>query len=451
MFLRTLLKKSLVYKKLKNKIINFFDSNMEPYSSEVENLFATVSELKKENFELRFKVKKLLSEKVNVVFVCWRPSVWASLKTVYESMKADDLFNVKIVVIPNKKQLNKLGFNHDCYESEGGENYWIGDDVIHGYNYETKEWLDLRTLKADYICFQRPYNVERPDCLKSSVVSNYAKLFYVAYFAYFNCNEDDFINYDCTPLGFMKDLSFYFTQNEDDQKFMTKRMEECKNTNVELVMTGFPRFDDINKTYDINKTIWKNKSENRFRIIWTPRWCTNENNCHFFDYKNKLVDYCKNEDNIDFIFRPHPQAFINWEATGELPKNEADLYKSIYDESANMCIDYQKDYLSTFYTSDCLITDTSSMVAEYFLTGKPIIYCYKQGSLNSFAKHKGYTDGFYWVENWEQLESVLNKLKTGNDPLKEKRKELMKTAFYMPDEKSGFLIKEAIKKDFLNA
>lgn len=404
-----------------------------------------------ENLSLRFKLKKLENKKIKVIFVCWRPAVWRSLKTVYESMKIDDNFDVKIVLIPNKKQLPRLGLNHEFYESEGGEEFWKGDDVISGYNYATKEWLDIRLLQADYICFQQPYNICRPPIQKSWIIHKYAKLFYVSYFTYLSCKEDDKTNKDCTPLDFMKNLSFYFAQNDDEKDFIENRINEAGNSICKVLKTGFPCYDNILNDISILESAWTKKDENRFRIIWTPRWCTNEKNCHFFSYKDYLVNYCKNEKDIDFVFRPHPQMFSNFISTGELTEKEKNNYYSQFVNSDNMSIDSTKVYLSTFYTASCMITDTSSVVPEFFLTGKPIIYCHSKESLNSFAKNKGYSSGFYWVENWNELKETLDMLRYGNDPLKEKRQELIKTNFYIPKEGAGFLIKEAIKNDFLNA
>lgn len=433
-------------------LINRLYKKIKSLEASIAILDSELSGVAEENINMRLKLKKLNHEKIKVVFVCWRPAVWGSLKTVYEAMKKDNDFDVQIVTIPNKKQLPKLGLHHEIYESEGAEEFWKGEDVVSGYNYETGEWLDLRLLKADYICFQQPYNICRTDAEKSHIVSKYAKLFYVAYFTFFNCNESNFINYECTPPDFMKDLSFYFTQNNDDQVFMQNRMREIGNQKVQVIKTGFPRFDNLNVKYDINNSAWNIKDNHkRFRLIWTPRWCTDENNCHFFDYKDKLVEYCSDNQNLDFVFRPHPQAFLNWVCTGELSELEAKKYKENYEKANNMCIDTSSDFLPTFYTADCLITDTSSVVPEFFLTGKPIIYCHKPGSKNSFARNKGYTDGFYWVENWNELKDTLDMLRHGSDPLLERRQLLIKNEFYLPDEGAGYLIKEAIKQDFNNA
>lgn len=404
--------------------------------------------LASENIALRIRLKILEGKKITVVFVCWRPSIWGSLKTVYDALKADSFFDVKIVTIPNKKQLPELDLSHEMYESEGAEDFWHGCDVLAGYNYETGEWLNIRSLKADYICFQQPYDICRTDTQKSWLVSQYAKIFYVAYYAFFSCNETNFVNDECTPLGFMQNVSLFFTQNDADQAYMQKRMEEAGNTNVKVVMTGFPRYDALPKTYDDAQTAWNFKYDHsRFRLIWTPRWDTSEHNCHFFDYKDKLIDYCKDNDDIDFVFRPHPQAFLNWVASGEFPESEAERFKTIYAQSANMTIDTSGEFLPTFYTADCMISDTSSVVPEFFLTGNPIIYCHKKGSINSFAKDKGYTSGFYWAENWSDVVELLDMLRSGKDPLRTVRQELIKKYFYIPEQGAGNAIKEYIKQD----
>ena len=159
-----------------------------------------------------------------------------------------------------------------------------------------------------------------------------------------------------------------------------------------------------------------------------------------------MIDYCQQNNTVDFVFRPHPQAFLNWISTKELSEKEANDYKDKYAKLANANIDDTKEYLTTFYSSDCMITDISSIVAEYFLTGKPIIYCHRKDCFNDFSRKL--SEGFYWVHNWQELQNTLDMLRVGNDPLKEKRMQLINSCFYIPEEGSGQSIKEIIKKDF---
>ena len=91
------------------------------------------------------QLKMINAEKINVVFVCHRPAVWETLHSVYDAIKMDERFNVYIVAIPNKNELPGVAFNHEIYESEGAEEFWKKYDCINGYNYESKEWFDLKT------------------------------------------------------------------------------------------------------------------------------------------------------------------------------------------------------------------------------------------------------------------------------------------------------------------
>ena len=107
------------------------------------------------------------------------------------------------------------------------------------------------------------------------------------------------------------------------------------------------------------------------------------------------------------------------ECTGELPIAEATKYKERYKRIQNANIDNSKKYLEVFYSSDFIISDMSSILVDYFLTEKPIIYCHKTNQFNEFGSK--IAEGFYWVHNWEELKRTIEMLKNGDDPLKEKR------------------------------
>ena len=119
-----------------------------------------------------------------------------------------------------------------------------------------------------------------------------------------------------------------------------------------------------------------------------------------------------------------------------------------YEESPNMTIDKNADYLPLFYSSDCLVTDLSSVVPEYLLTGKPIIYCKNKKTVNNIEGK--ITEGFYTVHDWNELHSTINQLINGIDPLKKTREKLITEELrYDPNYCSGEKITEIIKTKFL--
>ena len=392
-----------------------------------------------------FNDGKKVGNKINIVFVCYLPQVWQSLASVCEECIKDDRFDVTIVAIPDKEQLPNRGFNHHKYISRNAEEFFTDFPckVINGYNYKWKHFISLKRLKPDYIFFQTPYNVHRCNKYNPKRVSKYTKLLYVHYA--FNTIGNGVFE-ECYPLNFFSYVYSIFTQSVLDDRLVRTY---CSQNNImtKVNLTGFPRYDFLcSANCAKGYSGYDKKRNSTFRVIWTPRWRTNEGVCSFFEYKDCLVDLVETYKDIDFIFRPHPLAFKNWDVTGELPEEEANRYKARYDSIPNAKIDYSSEYFPTFFTSDVLITDTSSIMIDYFVTGKPIIYCHKKDSFNDLTRKL--SEGFYWVHNWEELRKTLIALKNGHDPLKEKRLELIKKEIYMPPQGAGYTIKEWIKRDY---
>lgn len=399
--------------------------------------------------ELSHEVKKQKGERIHVVFVCHRGALWNSLKTVFEACNSDDEFEVTIVTIPNKKQLPKLGLSHEEYESEGAEEYFKDYPcrVINGYDYENKKWFNLESLKPDYVFFQTAYDICRPPQYKSDVVSLYTRIAYVHYGMPF---MGGMIAEESFPKNFLQNTYFHFAEFKEMQNYYVNRVpENAIHKHKNILLTGYPKLDGTEKYHNVESVSWKHSREDGlFRVMWTPRWNTGEGNCTFFELKDKFPKYVEDKGDMELLFRPHPQAFLEYIEKKEMTPEEVEAYKAIYENSTYMGIDPQADYLPSFYSSDVLVADESSIMPEYFLTGKPIIFTYKQTNLNDFATKL--SEGFYWAKNMEEVIAHIENLKKGIDPLKDKRKELINTEFYIPQNGSGFEIKEALKADFNN-
>ena len=124
----------------------------------------------------KLRDKKKRKKKIKVLFICHRPQVWGALKTVYEAFVNDSFFDVSIVAIPTKKCFPSIGFNHDEYENTGAEDFFKNAGCVHGYDYHSKSWLDLKSLLPDYVFYQQPYNGMRSEEYNSQAISRYVTL-----------------------------------------------------------------------------------------------------------------------------------------------------------------------------------------------------------------------------------------------------------------------------------
>ena len=120
-------------------------------------------------------------------------------------------------------------------------------------------------------------------------------------------------------------------------------------------------------------------------------------------------------NDVLFIIRPHPLMFGNFITTGEMTEQEVFGFKDYCNNKDNVVLDEKKEYVATFWQSDFLISDASSIVPEYYVTNKPIIYCnskadfiYIDYALELF-KHS------YVVNDAEELVKAFELLYNDND------------------------------------
>ena len=387
--------------------------------------------------DTRLREKKKHGEKIHVVFVCHRPQVWPSLKTVCEAFRQDPLFRVTVVAIPTKKCFPDTGFSLNEYEGTGAEAFWSGKGCVNGYDYGSGEWLDLKSVAPDYVFFQQPYNVMRPDQYSSLLVSRYAKICYVAYG--YEMMRGDVIE-GSHPDDFFQNVTYYFSQDKYNQDFMADYLERKDNRFTRSILTGYPKFDTV-------ETIRKPCDTGTLKAVWCPRWCEDEGNSNFYEYGHGLADFFADSDNAELLFRPHPQMRINMRADDARKEQRLAEMMAHIAGSRHCRIDDGENYADSFEWSDCMIADMTSLMGDYFLTGKPIIYCHKVDCFSEAGRHLA--EGFYWVRNLDELKQTLAMLANGDDPLFEKRQAIIREHYFLPEGGAGRVIKEYIKADAL--
>lgn len=387
--------------------------------------------------------------KARVLFLCTRPGIWGSYASLYKAMMEDDAFEVFIIAMPNKKQLPGLGFGHEEYLDEGAYDFFrdFHCEVIEAYDFNSHQWLNLRSLKPDYVFYQAPYNICRPHEYSSAEVSKFSRIGYVPYGMSSLGGE---VLESAMPDDFLKSCDFIFCQTEGYAQAMHELYREHPDfMRGKTIVTGEPKFDLMKEAYE-DSPVWSYpRDKNKLRIIWTPRWCLSENNSHFMDYKDKFLTFCDENPDIDLVFRPHPQTFLEMLAQGHMSAEEIKTYKKEYEKRENASLDARPIYQDSFLSSDLLITDVSSIIHEYAITGKPVIYCHKSDWFIGLAAKISKT--FYWAHNWSEVLEYIDQLKKGIDPLKEQRQEKIKELYTIPEEGSGQRIKTLVKNDFFKA
>lgn len=212
-----------------------------------------------------------------------------------------------------------------------------------------------------------------------------------------------------------------------------------------LYNIGYPRFDTIDalEVRPMGNT-----------ILWLPRWTAakqiDDGNLasHFFDYNDSLLEYVDGQDYYRLVIRPHPLMFENYIEYGLMSEKDVLMYKEVLENNGKFLLDEKPSYDDAFNTADVLVADYSSTIIEFFLRGKPVIYCGKKEELSS--QISDVTKTFYYVNGWEQLKKVLDDLKEGIDPLKEERR-IAVEQFRAGTQDAGEAILNVLKKNYVSS
>ncbi|NBH18330.1 hypothetical protein D3Z55_12890 [Clostridiaceae bacterium] len=354
----------------------------------------------------RMKNKIKNNGKINVIFLVQFPEMWNTQKSIYDAMVKDKAFSVKILAIP-KRQVNNLFYT--TFDKKKNESYQffknIGFEVLN--TYESGKWADIATLEPDYIFLQRPYESFLPKRYSMYTLSRYALLCYVPYGYEFVKGIHLEIEYNMTMLD---NIYMIFCENQDTYEYCcNKNRESLENGSKKVFNMGYPRFDLILQESP------ERKLQQRKTVLWLPRWSIDETNdrSYFFDYLECMLHYFEENAMHSLIIRPHPLMFQNFMDNGVISKDEVEQLKTRIQFVSNIKFDENTDYLDTFRQSDILVADFTSLLIEFFLMRKPILYCGSTINFNSVGKIM--EEGIYSIPNKDSLISTLSDLLNEKD------------------------------------
>ena len=152
----------------------------------------------------------------------------------------------------------------------------------------------------------------------------------------------------------------------------------CSLGNYNMVSVGVPKLDALYTTPDLGKNaVWKMQQPKDKKIIYAPHHSINSHQYMSTFAKNWqwMLSYAKNhEDTTSWIFKPHPLLIKSSVECG-IFKNEQEYreYCKAWDSLPNGKY-IEGPYLKYFLSSDCMIFDSMSFMAEYLFVNKPSLF-----------------------------------------------------------------------------
>ncbi|MBR2562485.1 MAG: CDP-glycerol glycerophosphotransferase family protein [Eubacterium sp.] len=378
----------------------------------------------------QLKVRDTAHAAIRIVFLLQDPFNWNVMRPVYEAAKKADGFEVDLVAVP--------------YEvTDGGDETYRMLVELYGtgevLRADTKDgWLDLKILRPDYVFLPQPYDQYLPKCYRSHVISEYARICFMPY---------GFVMiHNTVSVGlngrFCRNVAIFFADNPYTVHLQKDRYPANHADGIQkTVSVGYPplvEFAHLEKT----------RHRDLLTIGWTPRW--NEDpalgGSSFLMMKDKIPAYVEQHPETALIFRPHPFLFRHFTETGKITEQESKEYIQRIEENGRMEYDTNPEYKPAFAEADVLVSDISSILISWIVTGKPLIYCKASAVFNEYIQPL--TEGMYIAGSWEEVENYLDMLRRGEDPLKKKREELLQSGIVVFDSETPQRILQVVEDDY---
>lgn len=360
----------------------------------------------------RLQKKIQNNEKITVAFYISQKQLWSS-QSVYDELLVNSFFSPIIIAFPNqenkiKTKIETCKENYEFFKSKKM-------NVIYGYDIKKDNFLAFEQIKTDIVFFDQPYprlpdELRWPKIYKESLVCYIPYGYKIAgfYEAHFNMDLQN----SCWTV---------FAESEwHKEQFIKYGKHKGKN----VIVSGYPKLDEYhNKEY---KNCWKispKATTEVKKIIWAPHWSIDQINFSTFHINYKFfLEYAKTNKNISWIFKPHQRLKHHLTEVGFMTEEEVSNYYNEWDRLDNCLFYDEADYFDIFKSSDVLITDCGSFLAEYLPTKKPIIHLINEKSSGYNEIGKMITESYYKAFTNDDIDFLINKVVLQEDDFKKKER-----------------------------
>ncbi len=346
----------------KNKLVpaeNFLDMNYDYF----HNLSWVTSKVEYAEFMdsvFEAAAKNIRSkDKIKVGFVLYDAALWCGDK-LYNYFAQNERFETTIFMcLRTDKPKDELVLTE----------FWYGVKQLkkRGFNVTAINKRDAEVPEQDLLIFLTPYFNVMPDALRTSSITAKTLMAYIPYGISVSCYE-----------GFnlwMFDTAWkvFFTSKIIIDIYEKK----CHAGAPRGVFGGYPRADVL---MDKNQKLsfdWKMARPNAKKIIWAPHWTINDSiNYATFQWNYQFMyEFAKAHPETSWVLKPHPNLLFS--AVKEkvfASSEEFQEYLDKWEALPNAMVYMGAYYQEVFATSDGMILDSSSFVAEYQYTHKPLIF-----------------------------------------------------------------------------
>lgn len=328
---------------------------VENYNSLMKKIFETSAQL------IRRK------NKIKLGFVVYLSAQWSG-DDLYNIFATDKSFKTSVFLCKrfSNSTDNEL-FQEDFLRG-------IKEFQYHGLNVVPVESLKKKVPEQDVIIFLTPYFTRLPNAFKPSFIKAKTLITHIPYSFDIAIRSHSYYN----SIIFHTAWKIFFSSVIGLEVY-------AKNNSVELprgFFSGYPRTDIF---FDKNSNLnfdWKMAQPDAKKIIWAPHWSigTGVRYATFKWNYQFMYDFAKAHPETSWVLKPHPGLFFAAVEEKIFPSLEAfEEYLQKWNDLPNAQVYTGGYYQAIFATSDGMIHDSGSFIAEYQFVDKPMIFLTREG------------------------------------------------------------------------
>lgn len=378
--------------------------NEHKFTIQVEKLFEKIYMVAQKQIEsqsLSAEVAQFITEleatmpdKIEVVFFCYKASMSDCFESVYFAAKKDPSCDAYFVPIPYFDRNADGTFGEEHLEGEG----YYSDE------YELTNWqeYDVEARKPDVIFIMNPYDdgnkvtSVHPFFYSKRLKQHTGCLVYIEYglpiWIYSNPDAmSDVIKktWGLSPAYVHSDYCITFSKEHAKcMQILIDSYGQLKGMENKMCALGSPKFDKVLKDKKSNHTMpeqWSNTIGNRKVIVYNTSVTSFLNS--IAEQKNEgnfIVNECKyilKMQSIIGAYNNHPEVVLWWRPHPLLESVIKSMHPYLYEEYKAIVEEFKsakdgiyddtEDLYRAITYSDGMISDESSLLWLYALTGKP--------------------------------------------------------------------------------
>lgn len=392
--------------------------------SEVESLWGSTNEALGAQLEQFIQgLPEQISYQVRAVFFAELGEKWDAMESVYEYMRDDPRFDPVVVRTPVGRVVERDGKR----EQEIIYKDFLSPMGIPALSYEQ---YNIEEDCPELAFISQPYESCTLEQFWPEYIAKYTRLVYLPYFLPAIVLTD----YP-TTLCQMRVYDVAWKVIGSNQKHYKYYCRYAHHGGANMLVTGVPKIDPIVRLQKESVPLpvdWE-PIRGKTTFLWNTWYNIDASSLRFFD---DVFQWFSSHQDCALIWRPHPMTDVVTKLYS--PERYQHLQERIQavKSAFNMVIDQEVSFKPSFIYSDAQISDHSTMMHQYLLMDKPLLWFQ---NLSSSMTGEALI-GCDWMERTQQSDGILSfmeRIRNGEDPHFQRRQETIRQDLPLADGHCG--------------